>query len=74
MFVRLRAACNRIRVEMAKATKVVRRAWTKDDVRTMKAMAKTKSGVAKIAKARKRTPGAISVMAAKLGVSLSMRA
>ncbi len=59
---------------MAKAKKIVRRAWTKDDVRTMKTMAKAKSGVAKIARALKRTPGAISVMAAKLGVSLSTRA
>ncbi|UPK02235.1 hypothetical protein [Bradyrhizobium sp. 170] len=59
---------------MARAKKVVRRAWTKGDVRTMKTMAKAKSGVAKIAKALKRTPGAISVMAAKLGVSLSTRA
>src|SRR2546430_6638134 len=42
---------------MAKAKRVVRRAWTKDDVRTMKTMAKAKSGVAKIAKALKRTPG-----------------
>jgi hypothetical protein len=58
---------------MAKAKKVVRRAWTKDHVRTMKTMAKAKSGVAKIAKALKRTPGATTVMAAKLGISLSMR-
>ena len=60
---------------MAKKTKkVVRRAWSKDDIRTMKTMAKAKSGVIKIAKALKRTPGATTVMAAKLGVSLSMRA
>lgn len=59
---------------MAKAKKVVRRAWTKDDIRTMKTMAKARSGVTKIANALKRTPGATSVMAAKLGVSLSMRA
>jgi hypothetical protein len=58
---------------MAKAKKVVRRAWTKDDIRTMKTMAKARSGVTRIAKALKRTPGATSVMAAKLGVSLSMR-
>jgi hypothetical protein len=58
---------------MAKAKRVVRRAWTKDDVRTMKTMAKAKLGVAKIAKALKRTPGATTVMAAKLGVSLSTR-
>jgi hypothetical protein len=59
---------------MAKAKKAVRRAWTKDDVRTMKTMAKAKSGVKKIAKALKRTPGATTVMAAKLSVSLSTRA
>jgi hypothetical protein len=59
---------------MPRAKKLVRRAWTKDDVRTMKTMAKGKSGVTKIAKALKRTPGATSVMAAKLGVSLSTRA
>jgi hypothetical protein len=59
---------------MAKAKRIVRRAWTKDDVRTMKRMAKAKSGVVKIAKALKRSPGATTVMAAKLGVSLSTRA
>jgi len=61
--------------KMAKAkTKIIiRRAWTKNDVRQMKTMAKAKSGVKKIAKALKRTPGATTVMAAKLGVSLSMR-
>jgi hypothetical protein len=59
---------------MAKKTKkVVRRVWTKDDVRMMKSMAKSKAGVTKISKALKRTPGATTVMAAKLGVSLSMR-
>jgi hypothetical protein len=59
---------------MAKAKKAVRRAWSKDDIRTMKTMAKARSGVSKIAKALKRTPGATRVMAAKIGVSLSMRA
>jgi hypothetical protein len=60
---------------MAKArTKIiVRRAWTKEQVRQMKTMARAKAGVMKIAKALKRTPGATTVMAAKLGVSLSMR-
>jgi len=60
-------------VEMAKPKKIVRRAWTKEDVRQMKAMAKAKAGVKKISRTLKRTPGATSVMAAKLGVSLSMR-
>ncbi len=59
---------------MAKAKKkIVRREWTKADVKQMKSMAKAKAGVKRIAKALKRTPGATSVMAAKLGVSLSMR-
>jgi len=58
---------------MAKAKKAVRRAWSKDDIRTMKTMAKARSGVSKIAKALKRTPVATRVMAAKIGVSLSMR-
>jgi hypothetical protein len=57
---------------MAKKKKVVRRAWTKDDVRTLNSMAKQKQGVRKIAKALKRTPGATTVKAQKLGVSLSM--
>jgi hypothetical protein len=58
---------------MAKARKIVRRDWTKDDVRQMKTMARAKAGVRKIAKSLKRTPGATTVMAAKLGVSLAMR-
>ena len=58
---------------MAKAKKVSRRAWTASDKRQMKSMAKAKMGVTKIAKALKRTPAATTVMAAKLGVSLSMR-
>ena len=53
--------------------KIVRREWTKGDVRQLKTMAKAKAGVTKIAKSLKRTSGATSVMAAKLGVSLSMR-
>ena len=57
---------------MAKKKKVVRRAWTKGDLRTLKSMAKQKQGVEKIAKALKRTPGATTVKAQKLGVSLSM--
>ena len=62
-------------VTMAKAKKkIIRREWSKEDVRQMKTMAKAKAGVTKISKSLKRTPGATSVMAAKLGISLSMRA
>jgi hypothetical protein len=58
---------------MAKKKKVVRLAWSKDDLRNLKLMARDKQGVKKIAKALKRTPGATSVMAAKHGISLSTR-
>jgi hypothetical protein len=53
--------------------KTVRRVWTKEDLKLLKSMAKSKAGVNKIAKKLKRTPGATTVMAAKHGVSLSMR-
>jgi hypothetical protein len=59
--------------EMAKKKKVVLRRWTKDDVRLLKSMAKDKKGVAKIAKALKRSPAAARVMAAKRGISLNTR-
>jgi hypothetical protein len=52
--------------------KTVRREWTKSDIRVLKSMAR-KTPVMKIAKALKRTPGATSVKAAKLGVSLDTR-
>ena len=53
--------------------KLVRRAWSKEDVRMLKTMVRDKQGVTKIAKVLKRSPGATSVMAAKRGVSLSIR-
>jgi hypothetical protein len=55
---------------MGKKKKVVRR-WSKEDHRTLKTMAKDKMGVAKIAKALKRSTAATRVMAAKRGISLS---
>jgi hypothetical protein len=58
---------------MAKKKTLVRRAWTKDDLRLLKSMAKDKRGLKKIAKALKRSPGATAVMAAKRSVSLSTR-
>jgi aspartate oxidase len=53
--------------------KTVRRAWTSSDVRELKSLAKKKAGVARIAKALKRTVGAIAVKAHQLGVSLDTR-
>jgi hypothetical protein len=58
---------------MPKKKEVIRRAWTKDDLCTLKAMAKEKRGATKIAKALKRTVGATTAMAAKHEISLSTR-
>ena len=58
---------------MPKKKTAVRREWTKDDVRALKALAKQKAGVAKIAKTLKRTPGATAAKAHTMGVSLSMQ-
>jgi len=58
---------------MAKKKKIYRREWTKEDVRQLRTMAKAKAGVKKIAKSLKRTPGATTVKAAKLNISLSTR-
>jgi hypothetical protein len=57
---------------MAKKT-VKLRAWTATDIHKMKGLAKKKVGVAKIAKALKRTVGATTVKAHLLGVSLDTR-
>jgi hypothetical protein len=58
---------------MPKKKRIAGRPWSKDDLRTLKSMAKDKQGVKRIARALKRSPGATSVMAAKHSVSLSMR-
>jgi hypothetical protein len=57
----------------AMAKKLLRRPWTKDDVRTLKAMARDKQGVIKIAKALKRTVAATMAKASLLRVSLDTR-
>jgi plasmid replication initiation protein len=57
----------------SKKTATKRREWTKEDVRQLKTLAKQKAGVTKIARTLKRTPGATTVKAHILGVSLSMR-
>jgi hypothetical protein len=56
-----------------KKKKVVRRAWTKDEFRLLRSMARDKQGVKKIAKALKRTVSATRGMAVKRGVSLRTR-
>jgi hypothetical protein len=59
--------------KLAKKKKVVSRAWSKEDVRTLKTMAKSKAGVNKISKALKRTIAATMVKASLLRVSLDTR-
>ena len=44
---------------MAKKKKLVRRPWTKEDMRLLKSMARDKKGVTKIAKALRRTTRAV---------------
>jgi hypothetical protein len=60
--------------EMAKKKRAVRRPWTKDDLRTLKSMARDKQGLKKIANALKRTTRAIENKSYLLGVSLDTRA
>ena len=57
---------------MAKRSK--RRAWTKDDVRILKAHAKRKRRAASIARTLKRTEGATRQKAFSIGLSLDTRA
>ena len=59
--------------EMPNKKKVVSRAWSKEDVRTLKMMAKSKAGVNKISKALKRTKAATMAKASLLRVSLDTR-
>ena len=59
--------------EMPKKKKVVSRAWSKEDVRTLKTMAKSKAGVNNISKVLKRTKAATMAKASLLRVSLDTR-
>ena len=54
-----------------KATK--RRAWTSENVRTLKTMARQKKRAARIAKTLKRTEGATRQKAFSMGLSLDSR-
>ena len=48
-------------------------AWTKEHVRDLKAHSKSKTPVAKISKAMKRTAGAIRQKALSLGIAIGHR-
>ena len=56
---------------MAKRTKkVVRREYTKEDVKELRAHSKARTPVAKIVKLTKRTEGSLRQKAQKLGIRL----
>ena len=48
-------------------------AWSKDDIRALKAHSKSKTPVAKMSKDMKRTVGALRQQAFKLGIALGHR-
>ncbi len=54
-------------------TRTKRIAWTKEHVRDLKAHSKSKTPVAKISKAMKRTAGAIRQKALALGIPIGHR-
>lgn len=61
----------KVRTSRKKAPKkLVRRPFTKDDVKTLRAHSKARTPVAKIAKQMKRTEGSLRQKALKLGVGL----
>ncbi|MBR0915824.1 hypothetical protein [Bradyrhizobium japonicum] len=55
---------------MAKKKKAIRREWTKDEIKELKAHSKARTPVAKIAKMTKRTEGALRQKAIVLGIGL----
>ena len=55
------------------AKRRVRREWTAQDIRELKKHSKSKTAVAVIAKATKRTPGALRQKALLLGLPLGHR-
>ena len=63
-----------VTVTMAKtAKKIVRREYTKADIKELRAHSKARTPVTKIAKLTKRTEGSLRQKARKLGVSLGHR-
>ena len=60
-------------VHMPKKKAAVRNPWTKDDVRELKAHSKARTPVATVAKAMKRTEGAVRQKAKSIGIGLGHR-
>jgi len=55
---------------MAKAKKTVRREYTRDDIKALKAHSKARTPLAKISKELKRSPAALRNKASQLGIGL----
>jgi len=58
---------------MPKKMAAVRNPWTKGDVRELRAHSKARTPVAKVAKALKRTEGAVRQKAKSIGIGLGHR-
>jgi hypothetical protein len=66
---------NQREIELAKKSKkkIVRREYTKADVKELRAHSKARTPLAKIMKLTKRTEGSLRQKARKLGISLGHR-
>jgi hypothetical protein len=60
-------------MHISKSKTTVRSPWTKDDLRELKAHSRAKTPVVKVAKALKRTEGAVRQKAKSIGVRLGHR-
>jgi hypothetical protein len=71
----LEGLSNQMEIKVAKKTKkkIVRREYTKADVKDLRAHSKAKTPVAKIVKLTKRTEGSLRQKALKLGIRLGHR-
>jgi hypothetical protein len=58
---------------MAKKKTLVRNPWTKEEVRELKAHSKARTPVPAVAKAMKRTEGAVRQKAKTIGIGLGHR-
>ena len=58
---------------MAKKKTLARKPWTKEDLRELKAHSKTRTPVVQVAKAMKRTEGAVRQKAKTIGIGIGHR-
>jgi hypothetical protein len=68
----VRRPSRQLEIEMAKKAKkkIVRREYTKDDVKELKAHSKARTPLAKLVKLTKRSEGSLRQKALKLGIGL----